>query len=293
MPTKLNKAQSFSIVILGYVIAFLVSYLVLIYSGIENDILNMAVADIAATIVIFLFSIFLKNSSMYDPYWSVYPIFIAIYWYMLVGGVGDPIRNIVVVLLVSFWGIRLTYNWARGWPGMIHEDWRYTKLAQDTGGMYWPVSFLGIHLLPTVFVFFGCIPMYFVFQNPEPFGIIDTVASLITFGAVVIELISDNQLREFKLNRTDSSPKVLSTGLWAYSRHPNYFGEITFWIGLFLFMLNNYTYENYWVATGVVLMIILFVFISIPMMEKREMRKEGYKEYKSKVSILIPLPPKK
>lgn len=293
MPTKLNKAQSFSIVILGYVIAFIVSYLVLIYSGIENDLYNMAAADFAATVVIFLFSIILRNSSMYDPYWSVYPIFIAIYWFMLVGGAGDPLRNIMVVLLVSFWGIRLTLNWARGWPGMVHEDWRYTKLAQDSGVMYWPVSFLGIHLLPTVFVFFGCIPMYFVFQNPAPFNMIDAIASVITFGAVVIEWVSDNQLRNFKLNRTETSPKVMSTGIWAYSRHPNYFGEIMFWVGLFLFMLNQYTSEYYWVATGAVLMIILFVFISIPMMEKREMRKEGYEEYKSKVSMLIPFPRKK
>ena len=293
MPAKLNKAASFTIVIVAYVVAFAVSALILMYSGITNPIVNMAVADGAATLVIFIFSLALRNSSMYDPYWSVYPVFIAFWWVAEFGEAGNAIRNILATALVLAWGVRLTYNWARGWPGMVHEDWRYTKLSEDTGPMYWIVSFLGIHLFPTVLVFLGCIPLYYIYQDPSSIGMIDILAAFVTAGAILIEAVADNQLRVFRLSRTEGSPKIMNTGLWAWSRHPNYFGEIMFWVGIFLFALPVFLSGEYWIIAGMASMILLFVFISIPMMEKREIRKEGYDLYKKQVSFLIPLPPKK
>ena len=293
MPAKLNKAASVTIVIVSYVVAFAVSALILMYSGITNPIVNMAVADGAATLVIFIFSLALRNSSMYDPYWSVYPVFIAFWWVAEFGEGGNAIRNILATALVLAWGVRLTYNWARGWPGMVHEDWRYTKLSEDTGPMYWIVSFLGIHLFPTVLVFLGCIPLYYIYQDPSSIGMIDILAAFVTAGAILIEAVADNQLRVFRLSRTEGSPKIMNTGLWAWSRHPNYFGEIIFWVGIFLFALPVFLSGEYWIIAGMASMILLFVFISIPMMEKREIRKEGYDLYKKQVSFLIPLPPKK
>jgi steroid 5-alpha reductase family enzyme len=293
MPTKLNKAASFTIVIVAYIVAFAVSAVILLHSGIQNPIVNMAVADGAATVVIFIFSLILKNSSMYDPYWSVYPIFIAFWWMAEFGDAGNTVRNLLATGLVVAWGVRLTYNWARSWPGMVHEDWRYTKLSDDTGPLYWLVSFLGIHLFPTVLVFLGCIPLYFIFQDPSALGFIDALAVVVTAGAITIEAVADNQLRAFRLARTESSPKIMATGLWGWSRHPNYFGEIMFWVGIFLFTLPQFMAGEYWIIAGMASMIVLFVFISIPMMEKREMRKEGYDLYKKRVSFLVPLPPKK
>ncbi len=253
----------------------------------------MAVADFAATVVIFLFSLILRNSSMYDPYWSVYPMFIAFWWFFQFGAEGDLIRNVIVLCIVNAWGIRLTWNWARSWPGMVHEDWRYTKLSEDTGVFYWLVSFLGIHLFPTVLVFAGCIPLYYIFQDPSSLGIIDVLATVVGIGAIIIETVADNQLRKFRLSRAEGSSKIMDTGLWGWSRHPNYFGEISFWVSIFLFSLPIFLSGMYWLITGVVMMIILFVFISIPMMEKREMRKEGYEAYRKRVSALVPLPPGK
>ena len=293
MPAKLNKAQSFSIVILAYIIAFAVSAIILLNSGIENPIVNMAVADFVATVIIFVFSLLLRNSSMYDPYWSVYPMFIAFWWFFEFGAEGDLMRNIIVLTIVNAWGIRLTWNWARSWPGMIHEDWRYTKLSEDTGVFYWLVSFLGIHLFPTVLVFAGCIPLYYIFQEPSGLGIIDLVATVVGIGAIIIEAAADNQLRKFRLSKEPGSSRIMDSGLWGWSRHPNYFGEISFWVSIFLFSLPLFLSGMYWLISGMIMMIILFVFISIPMMEKREMRKEGYKAYRKRVSALVPLPPRK
>lgn len=293
MPSKLNKVQSFSIVIIAYLISLAVSAFILLNSGIENPIINMVVADFVATVIIFIFSLFLRNSSMYDAYWSIYPIFIAFWWFFEFGSEGDLIRNIMALCIVSAWGIRLTWNWAKSWPGMIHEDWRYTKLSEDTGVFYWLVSFLGVHLFPTVLVFAGCIPLYYIFQDVSPFGIIDLLATIVGVGAIIIETIADNQLRGFRLSRSPGSSKIMDTGLWGWSRHPNYFGEISFWVSIFLFSLPLFLSGMYWLIAGMVLMIILFVFISIPMMEKREMRKDGYAEYRKRVSALVPLPPSK
>jgi steroid 5-alpha reductase family enzyme len=177
---------------------------------------------------------------------------------------------------------------------MVHQDWRYTKLSEDTGVFYWLVSFLGIHLFPTVLVFAGCIPMYFIFQIPDPVGIIDLLATAIAIGATIIETVADNQLLKFRKEKQQGRASgIMDSGLWGYSRHPNYFGEIMFWVGIFIFSMPVFLDGTYWIVSGAVLMFILFVFISIPMMEKRQLQKEGYAEYRKRVSALIPLPSKK
>jgi steroid 5-alpha reductase family enzyme len=287
MRSKLNKVTSLSIVWFAYILAFLLSWAILTYIPISNDLVHMAVADFAATVLIFLFSLFLRNSSMYDAYWSVYPLFIAGYWFLEVP-TGNAIRGVLVLLLLGFWAIRLTHNWARGWNGLSHEDWRYGDLAKKTGRWYWLVSFLGIHLMPTVLVFLGCIPMYFIFQDESPLGSIDVLAGVVMFSAGLIQLFADNQLRKFRRKPDKKPHEILQSGLWAYSRHPNYFGEILLWVGLFVFSLHPFTPEKLWLGTGALAMIILFVFISIPMMEKRQMTKPGYEDYQSRVSMLIP-----
>ncbi|WP_215226396.1 DUF1295 domain-containing protein [Echinicola shivajiensis] len=262
------------------------------YGNVENDLWAMGLADLTATVIVFVFSFAYSNSSIYDPYWSVYPIFISSYWIILIGDIGNMYRNCLVFALVLVWGIRLTLNWARGWHGMMHQDWRYVQLKSETGPFYWLVSFLGIHLFPTLLVFLSCIPLYFIFQISAPLGIVDVIVFLVTGGAILIEAIADNQLRCFKQS-ADNEGKVMDRGLWSYSRHPNYFGEILFWFGLFLFILNDYKPDRYWLVGGSVSIFLLFVFISIPMMEKRELKKQGYKQYKEKVSVLIPLPNRK
>src|SRR5262249_8802343 len=86
------------------------------------------VADGAATVVVFAFSVAADNSSVYDPYWSVAPMVIAP-WLVARAAPGVPlVRQIVVVALVMAWGARLTWNWARGWQGLAHEDWRYVEI---------------------------------------------------------------------------------------------------------------------------------------------------------------------
>lgn len=255
----------------------------------QHPLAMLAAADVAGTLVIFGFSVAFNNSSFYDPYWSVGPMVIVLFWALspLSDGV-DLIRQLVLVGLVWLWGARLTFNFLRGWRGLDQEDWRYTDFRETTGRAYWLVSLTGIHLVPTAFVFAGCLPLYVVFTLPgKPFGILDALAAAVTLAAILIEGLADNQLRRFVLSNPEKG-RILDTGLWAYSRHPNYFGEILFWWGLFLFVA-AVAPAQWWTAAGAVSITALFVGISVPLIDKR-MRKSrpDYDEHVRRVSALVP-----
>jgi steroid 5-alpha reductase family enzyme len=279
------------LVVIAYVCAFAGAWVSMNYSGGLELWQRIGIADFVATVIIFLSSVVTKNSSMYDPYWSVIPIIILGYLLVINGFPIDNPRVILASMVVLYWGIRLTNNWLITWPGLNHEDWRYKKLADDTGIFYWPVSFLGIHLFPTILVFLGCLPLIPLLASDAPFMWTDVLGFLISFAAIEIERRADNQLRAFRANPANG--KVCNIGLWSYSRHPNYFGEITFWGGLFVMAYGINPEANLIYGIGFLSMVILFVFVSIPMMEKRQMHKAGYSEYKKKVSMLVPWFPKK
>jgi len=139
-------------------------------------------------------------------------------------------------------------------------------------------------------VFLGCLPMWYALSSNEPFNIFDMVAAIFTFSAIMIEWIADEQLIKFR--KTSSGKSFMNTGLWAVSRHPNYLGEISFWGGIFLFAVSatGFIHSNgMWTVVGFISMVILFKFISIPLMEKRNIeRKPGYQEYIKKVPALFP-----
>lgn len=289
MTLKIPKTASAIIIVLIYISVFGAVYLMFPIINTPQTMVNVLVADVAATILVFVFSVVFNNSSVYDAYWSVAPPVIAVYLVKLFPE-GNSVRQFIVITLVLFWSIRLTINWFRGWNGFEHQDWRYTSIAEKTGKLYWPVSFLGIHFMPTIFVFLGCLPLWYSISSNTPINVFDVVATLFTFLAILTEWIADEQLIKFKKRRTYNS--YIKSGLWSFSRHPNYLGEICFWGGMFLFVLSSSefkTFTGYWTITGFVSMVILFKFISIPLMEKRNMeRKPGYQEYIKKVPALLP-----
>lgn len=247
-----------------------------------------AVADVIGTVVIFGFSMGLRNSSMYDAYWSVAPLPIAAWWATLPEAAeGNPVRQALAVGLLTLWAVRLTWNWASGWPGLHHEDWRYIRLAEQSGPAWPLVSFLGVHMMPTVLVFLGMLPLWPALTSDAPLGVLDAVAAVVMLGAILLEMVADLQLRAFARTRTDPS-EVMTTGVWSWSRHPNYLGEIGVWLGLFGFGLAA-DLGAWWTGIGVVSMVLLFVGISIPLMERRMLRKRPhYAEVQQRISMLVP-----
>lgn len=244
-------------------------------------------ADVIGTIVVFIFSMIFNNSSMYDPYWSVQPFVIAAFLAWPVSG--QDILGWVVLLMVFLYALRLTLNFYRGWPGMKHEDWRYRNFRKGFPGFYWPVSFLGIHLFPTIMVFLACMSLVHIYLGPGLELNFWFFLGLATMAlAIALAFVADEQMRAFR-NKPENKGKIMLEGLWKYSRHPNYLGEISTWWGLYFFSLSA-GYEQWWMGLGALIVTLMFIFISIPLLEKRELEKRpDYAEYRKKVPVLLPL----
>jgi steroid 5-alpha reductase family enzyme len=253
---------------------------------------SVAVADLAATLVIFAFSRGLKCSSMYDAYWSVAPVVIVFYWVFHAEEAINPIRAGAVLFLVTWWGVRLTYNWARSWPGLHHTDWRYLAMKEKAPALWFFSDLFGIHLFPTVEVLLALSGAWVALtQGTSPLSLLDLAALLVTAAAITIETVADQQLVAF--SKVKQPGEILKTGLWAYSRHPNYFGELSFWWGLYLFGLAadpGYV----WTIAGPLMMTAMFVGVSIPWMDRRSSeRRPEYADHMKQVSGLVPWFPKK
>ena len=289
-----NMVKAYFVVVFSYSLAFLVAILVGIVSSSFNPLLIVFLADFAATLIIFTLSTIIKNTSLYDPYWNTAPLVIVLYFLLLPQGPKiDNIRYIIVIILVTIWSIRLTYNWLRGWGGLKHEDWRYMYYRGKMGRKFWFINLTGLQLMPTILVYLGSISLYpTVSLRKNSFSILDIVAIVITLGSILLETIADQQLHKFIKNR-ENSQQIINQGLWKYSRHPNYLGEILFWWGLFTFALAS-DLNFYWVIIGPISITILFIFVSIPLIEKQKLEnRPDYIDYKRRVSRLIPWFPKK
>jgi steroid 5-alpha reductase family enzyme len=259
--------------------------------GLDPSLVTAFALDVVGTVVIFAFSLLLRNASAYDAYWSVAPIALVAYWFAPALDSANPWRLALVGGLVGWWGWRLTYSWARGWTGLGHEDWRYVDLREKTGVFYPAVNLLGIHLFPTVQVFLGMLPVHAVALSDAPLGPLDGLAALVTAAAIAIEQIADRQLHEYRLRkaRGDAGP-VLNTGLWAWSRHPNYLGEMGFWWGLALFALA--AHAEGWRAIGAAAITLMFVVVSLPMIEARHRERRPEYEALAARGVVLPRPPR-
>lgn len=287
-----TRAQSFAWIVLAYVVAIAAGIGCVMWAPFDGPIYNAAFADVVATCVIFAFSVAFSNSSYYDAYWSVIPPLIGLYWLFFAASGAPVTRQALCLGLCTLWGVRLTYNWSVGWTGLDHEDWRYVDIRGVTGKLYWPASFAGIHMYPTVEVFFACLPMYPAMTSSTPVNWIDGVAAVVTLVAILIEAVADEQLRAFV--KTKKPGELIHHGLWRYSRHPNYFGELLFWWGLFLFGFAASPADWTWTIIGTSAITIMFFFISVPMMEKRQLEKKPhFQEIIDSTSMLIPWFPKR
>jgi len=289
-----TKSQALRLVGLSYLLALAAGCATLVLAPIEDPLLRTLAADAVATIVIFGFSFAYDNSSFYDAYWSVVPIAIVLAWMAFANAGTPPLRLAAVALVVCVWGARLTWNWARGWTGIDHEDWRYVAFRELAPGFYWPISFLGIHFFPTLIVFAGLAALYpAVAHVGRPLGLLDLAGLAVGIAGIAFEWIADDQLRAFT-----TGPKrpgeTLRTGLWRYSRHPNYLGEILVWWSFFLF---GWAADPEWARLGVLAPLAMsgmFLFVSIPLIERRAReRRTDYQRVIDETSMLIPLPPRK
>ena len=251
--------------------------------------LAILIADVSATIFVWLMGVIFKTASMYDPYWSVQTFFI--YLGMLIYFNNFNLFTIIPLVVVGLYSIRLTTNFIIGFHDLSYVDWRYKMLAKKSGKLFQLVNLFGICMFPTLVVYSCSIPLC-VYASLSQFSYLDLIGSGIVLGGTILELITDIQMKIFIKNRK-SKEEVINIGLWNYSRHPNYLGEISIWFGVALILIiANPTY--WYFIFGAVINLLMFLFISIPMEEKHMLEyKPNLKSYIATTSMLLILPRRK
>lgn len=279
-----NRAASFTVIFFIYV--FAVAAGVAVYRIMPDNThfaLKLFAADFAATVCTFIFSVVLKNASVYDPYWSVQPIVIAAAYFI---SYGYCLSGLFPLIAVVLWGVRLTANWAYTFKNLTCQDWRYSLLNEKSGKWYPVINFVGIHLIPTVVVYACVLPIVFVMVEKPAFNPVSLIFFAVSVFSMLLQLIADTEMHRYRKNRETT---FIGTGLWKYSRHPNYLGEILMWwgIGFYAFALMT---DKWYLFIGAILNTLLFLTVSIPMADKRQAAKEGFFEYKSRTRMLFPFP---
>ena len=293
---RTSREKSFLIIAALYVVAIFMIVLIppiLYYYAFGNPdslwlgLVSLLIGDVVATLFIWGMGLVFKNSSVYDPYWSVMPPFMAI-TAMILAGSFDAI-NLAAFAIVIIWAVRLTYNWSLTWKDFSEEDWRYADMRKNHK-TWFVANLFGVNIMPTFLVFFGMLPLLVMALEHATFNWFMLIGAVISIGAICLETVADWQLRNFK--KSSSASAVCNKGLWKLSRHPNYLGEILFWWGLYFIQLAILP-SFWWTVVGPVFITLLFVFASIPMAEKNLASKTDYADYKKSTSMLIPLPKRK
>ncbi|MBQ8732413.1 MAG: DUF1295 domain-containing protein [Oscillospiraceae bacterium] len=277
-----SRGISFLLVTAVYLLATAVG--ILFFGKLPFDFwLNLLLADITATVFTFLFSLIFRNASVYDPYWSVQPL-------VILGGLalfrGANLLGGLLIAVVFLWGIRLTANWAYTFHGLSHQDWRYTMLREKTGPFYPVINFVGIHMVPTLIVYGCTLPAAWAIEYGVEFSPISLIGVVLSLLAVILQGSADIQMHHFRKQKTGG---FIRTGLWKYSRHPNYLGEILMWWGVGVAVVCAAP-ELWLLLIGAVCNTVLFFAVSIPMADGRQSRKEGFARYRAETRMLLPIP---
>jgi steroid 5-alpha reductase family enzyme len=236
--------------------------------------------------VLWAVSLRLENSSIADVAWGPGILVIGLTYYFT--GDGAPLRAHLTLALLAMWAIRLgTHLGIR--TRLQGEDFRYVKWRDDYEH-WWLVSYFKVFLLQAVIAWIVSLPIYFAIVSlaPASLTLLDYLGVLLCVSGLVVEGVADEQLRRFRADRANRG-KVLDTGLWRYTRHPNYFGEALLWWGFGVIGVATGGLPG---LLGPAILTYLLIYVSgVPMLESTLIEKAGYIQYVDKTPPFLPLPP--
>jgi steroid 5-alpha reductase family enzyme len=206
-------------------------------------------------------SVPLRDASIIDMFWG--PLFVAIAWVLLPLSGPMAFKPYLVTLLVTLWGLRLGFHLVSRNLG-AGEDRRYQLWRQHGGDNWWLVSYYRIYLFQGAIAMVVATPLIATFYRPEGFGLIAAVGVLLWGFGFVYELLADIQLARFKAEPANRG-SIMNEGLWAHSRHPNYFGDALQWWGLGLIA---FSVATWWALIGPAVMTAVFLGISNDVLER-------------------------
>jgi steroid 5-alpha reductase family enzyme len=244
---------------------------------------------LAAIVILFtilwVISVLLENSSIVDVAWGPGIFVIGLTYY--VTGDGGSLRAHLTLALLAIWAIRLaTHLFLR--MRLLGEDYRHVSWRDQYEGHWWWVSYFKVFLPQSVIAWIVSLPIYFAIVSlaPRSLTILDYLGVLLFVAGLVFEAVGDEQLRRFRAARGNKG-KVLDTGLWRHTRHPNYFGEALLWWGFGLIGLATGGLPG---LLGPLVLTYLLLYVSgVRLLESSLIEKAGYAEYAGRTPAFLPL----
>ncbi|MCF7886500.1 MAG: DUF1295 domain-containing protein [Candidatus Marinimicrobia bacterium] len=257
--------------------------------GFWNILLNGSILVLILMTVLWIVSIIIKNVSIVDTFWGLG--FVMLTWFYYFQTEGLLARKIILLVLVTVWGLRLSLyigwrNWGEG------EDYRYQNFRKKYGKKYWWFSFFQTFLLQGVLMILISAPLLGAQLSVRSgaLNFLDYIAIGVWLIGFIFEAGGDLQMARFKSDPSNEG-QVMRSGFWRYTRHPNYFGDSAQWWAYGLFSLAA---GSYWPVLGSLMMTFLLIKVSgVALLEKSlKDKKPKYKDYIEKTSAFIPWFPK-
>jgi steroid 5-alpha reductase family enzyme len=243
-------------------------------------------ASVLVFTILWVVSLRLQNSSIADVAWAPNILLIGLIYYFT--SEGALLRTELTLALVAIWAVRLGLHlfYRQRLEG---EDHRYVKWRDEYEDNWWWISYFKVFLLQSVLAWVVSLPIYFAIVSVGPASLtwLDYVGVAVFVTGFLFETVSDEHLRRFRADRANKG-RVLDTGLWSYTRHPNYFGEALIWWGFGIIGVATGGLPG---LIGPVILTYLLIYVSgIAMIEPSLFTKQGYSSYAGKTPVFLPLP---
>ncbi len=238
--------------------------------------------------LVFLYARRRKRYDLIDVAWGPAFVIVALFGFAWSSKNGT---QWLVTALILLWGIRIALHIGRRWLRAVNEDARYVELRKKWRGDVAVNTYFRVYIVQALLVIIISTPLLLVYTEAQSANaVMVTIGCLVWLAGLATQAIADRQLALFT-QKASNRGKLMKTGLWRYSRHPNYFGEIVMWWAMFII---SYAATGSWLGViGALTITYLIMRISgVPPSERRLELKPGWKQYKAQTSVLIPLPPK-
>lgn len=286
-----NKIISTLIIILIYAI-MLISYIFLEPLLKINDIIiKLFIVTLIWTTYLGIFSLLFKNIEIFKLFWFIAPIFLVTIYAKTITELN--IQSYLIIICLGLWSLKSVINWIIRFKNLIEKDWRQIYY-EEKYQKWWPIfNLFAYHFGPMIIIYLGIVPIFYYisYSTFKNINLSTIIGLLIMIAGIIIEMLADEQMNKFK-RITKDQLSVNQTGLWKFSRHPNYLGELMVWWGSYLMML-SLDESKFLLFLGPLLITLLILIIRIPLMEKHELKnKYDYKEYMENTNILLIFPKK-
>jgi steroid 5-alpha reductase family enzyme len=237
----------------------------------------------------FFVSLIKKRNDIADIAWGIGFILMSLISLFL--NSNTSIQGLVISILITIWGLRLSVHIYKRNKGK-KEDYRYLTWRQEWGKWFYVRSYFQVYILQGVLLFLIVFPVLLLNKNIETltFGVIESLGLLIWVIGFYFEVVGDAQLSQFVKDPLNKG-KLMQSGLWAYTRHPNYFGEVTMWWGIWVMTLGA-PLSLLGIIGPLTITFLILKVSGIPLLEKKMQEHPDFAEYKKRVSVFVPLPRK-